>query len=171
VNLATDGLPALALAVDPPEPDLMRRQPRNPRIGIFTPPVVTQLLVGGVWSAVVIGGLFIALLQSGRPLEQVMALTFVALVLIQFFNAYNCRSDRLSVVRRPFANGWLNLAIVWELLLIAVIVYVPFFHQPFGTFPLRWSDWLLCVALASTIVPVVEVMKWMVRRGWFGRVD
>src|SRR6185436_19995615 len=59
VNLATDGLPALALAVDPPEPDLMRRQPRNPRIGIFTPPVVAQSLVGGIWSAVVIAGLFI----------------------------------------------------------------------------------------------------------------
>ena len=47
VNLATDGLPALALAVDPPEPDLMRRPPRNPRTGIFTRPVVTLMVVGG----------------------------------------------------------------------------------------------------------------------------
>jgi len=50
VNLATDGLPALALAVDPPEPDLMRRKPRNPRVGIFTRPVVAMLLAAGLWS-------------------------------------------------------------------------------------------------------------------------
>jgi Ca2+-transporting ATPase len=170
VNLATDGLPALALAVDPPEPGLMRRQPRDPRIGIFTPPVVALLLVGGVWSALVIGGLFVTLLRSGRPLEQVMAMTFVSLVLIQFFNAYNCRSDRLSIVRRPFANRWLNLAILWELLLLGIIVSVPFFHEPFGTFRLAWTDWALCVGLAATIVPVLEFKKWTTRRGWFGAV-
>ena len=66
VNLATDGLPALALAVDPPEPDLMRRQPRNPRDGIFTRPVVTLMAVGGIWSALVNLGLFAWALQSGR---------------------------------------------------------------------------------------------------------
>src|SRR4026207_1019911 len=52
VNLAPDGLPALALAVDPPEADLMRRHPRDPRVGIFTRPVVTLLLAGGLWSAI-----------------------------------------------------------------------------------------------------------------------
>jgi Ca2+-transporting ATPase len=171
VNLATDGLPALALAVDPPESDLMRRTPRNPRIGIFTPPVVTLLLIGGVWSALVIGALFIAELRSGRSIEEVMTLTFVSLVLIQFFNAYNCRSDRLSIVNRPFANKWLNMAVFWELMLLATIVYVPFFHEPFGTRSLSWADWGLCAGLAATIVPVQELTKWMVRRGWFGRVS
>jgi Ca2+-transporting ATPase len=53
INLATDGLPALALAVDPPEADLMRRKPRNPRTGIFTRPVVVLMGIGGLWSAVV----------------------------------------------------------------------------------------------------------------------
>ena len=70
VNLATDGLPALALAVDPPEQDLMRRQPRDPRIGIFTRPVVITAAHGGVWSALVNISLFIWLLRSGRPLER-----------------------------------------------------------------------------------------------------
>jgi Ca2+-transporting ATPase len=170
VNLATDGLPALALAVDPPEQDLMRRKPRDPRVGIFTRPVVTMLLVAGLWSAVVNITLFTWLLRSGRPVEEVMALTFVSLVLIQFFNAYNCRSDRLSVFRKPFANRWLNMAVAWELLLLAVIVYVPFFHRPFGTFSFTTADWMLTVALAFSIVPVIEAVKWMARRGWFGEL-
>ena len=69
VNLATDGLPALALAVDPPEPDLMTRKPRDPRVGVFTRPLVVLLLSGGLWSAAVNITLFAWLLQSGRPLE------------------------------------------------------------------------------------------------------
>jgi P-type Ca2+ transporter type 2C len=54
------------------------------------------------------------------------------------------------------------------LMLLATIVYVPFFHEPFGTRTLSWSDWALCVSIAATIVPVQELTKWMVRRGWFG---
>jgi Ca2+-transporting ATPase len=131
---------------------------------------VTLLVTGGLWSAVVNASLFISLLQAGRPLEQVMAMTFVSLVLIQFFNAYNCRSDRLSIVRKPFANRWLNTAVLWELLLLGIILYVPFFHEPFGTFSLTGSDWALAVGLASTIVPVQELVKWMVRRGWLGEL-
>ena len=136
VNLATDGLPALALAVDPPEPGLMERKPRNPRTGIFTWPVTMSLLAGGLWSGAVNMGLFIWLVRSGRPLEEAMAMTFVSLVLIQFFNAYNSRSDRLSVVRNPFANRWLNRAVTWELLLLGAVVYVPFLQRAFGTFSL-----------------------------------
>ena len=120
VNLATDGLPALALAVDPPDPDLMRRKPRNPKTGIFTRPVVILMLVGGVWSTLVNLGLFIWAINSGRSLQEAMTMTFVSLVLIQFFKAYNFRSDRHSVLRKPFANKWLNLAILWELLLLGV---------------------------------------------------
>jgi P-type Ca2+ transporter type 2C len=168
VNLATDGLPALALAVDPPERDLMRRKPRNPRVGIFTRPVVAVLLVAGLWSAIVNISLFTWALRAGRPLTEVMALTFVALVLIQFFNAYNCRSDRLSLFRRPFANRWLNVAVSWEVALLILITYVPWLQRAFGTFTFAVTDWLLTVALAFSIVPVLEVVKWMVRRGWFG---
>jgi Ca2+-transporting ATPase len=168
VNLATDGLPALALAVDPPEPDLMARRPRNPRVGIFTRPVVTVLLVGGLWSGLVNLGLFTWLVQAGRPLEEVMAMTFVSLVLIQFFHAYNCRSDRLSIVRAPFANLWLNTAVAWEILMLGAIVYVPFFQTLFGTFSLTPADWALTISLAATIIPVIESVKWMTRRGWLG---
>ncbi len=171
VNLATDGLPALALAVDPPEPDLMGRKPRNPRTGIFTRPVVTLMVVGGVWSTIINLGLFAWAWNSGRSHEEAITMTFVSLVLIQFFKAYNFRSDRLSVLKRPFANKWLNLAIVWELVLLALIVYVPFLHEPFGTFSLPLIDWVIIIALSLTISPVLELAKWMERRGWFGKMN
>jgi Ca2+-transporting ATPase len=170
VNLATDGLPALALAFDPPERDLMRRKPRDPRAGIFTVPVVAIVLVAGLWSALVNMTLFTLLIETGRPLREAMALTFVSLVLIQFFKAYNCRSDRLSVFQRPFANPWLNGAIAWELLLLGVIVYAPFLHEAFGTFSLTLADWLLVLVLSLSVVPVVEAVKRMSRRGWFGEL-
>jgi P-type Ca2+ transporter type 2C len=171
VNLATDGLPALALAVDPPEPDLMRRHPRNPRAGIFTRPLVVVLMAGGLWSALVNIGLFTWLLRNGRPVEEAMAMTFVSLILIQFFKAYNYRSDRFSVLRRPFANRWLNLAVGWECVLLLVVIYAPFLREPFGTFSFAWRDWALPAALAFTIVPVLEFVKWMARRGSFGNLS
>jgi Ca2+-transporting ATPase len=164
VNLATDGLPALALAVDPPEPDLMTRRPRNPRVGIFTRPVVTLLAAGGVWSAVANMALFVYLLQAGHSIEYAMAMLFVSLVLIQFFNAYNFRSDRHTIAWRPFANRWLNLAVAWELALLAVIVYVPVLQPAFGTMSLSAADWILVIVVASSVVPVIELVKWLLRR-------
>jgi Ca2+-transporting ATPase len=171
VNLATDGLPALALAVDPPEEDLMRRPPRNPRSGIFTRPVTALILTGGLWSAVVNLGLFIWALNSGRPVQEAMTMTFVSLVLIQFFKAYNFRSDRNTLLHRPFANKWLNAAILWELIMLALILYVPPLERVFGTYALSTADWIIITAAALTVSPVIELTKWAERRGWFGTVS
>jgi Ca2+-transporting ATPase len=170
VNLATDGLPALALAVDPPEPDLMERKPRDAQRGIFSRPVVVLMAVGGLWSALVNLGLFTWALDSGRSVAEAMTMTFVSLVLIQFFKAYNYRSDRVSVFHRPLANKWLNRAIGWELVLLGLVVYLPFLHRPFSTLSLPLVDWVIVVALAFTVAPVLELAKWMERRGWLGEL-
>jgi Ca2+-transporting ATPase len=170
VNLATDGLPALALAVDPPATDIMKRKPRNPRTGIFTRPVVILMLAGGFWSTMVNLGLFTWSLNSGRSHAEAMTMTFVALVLIEFFKAYNFRSDRHSVFDHPFANKWLNLAILWEMTLLLLIVYLPFLHIPFNTFGLTLTDWAIILGVALTITPILELVKWMVRRDWFGEL-
>jgi Ca2+-transporting ATPase len=166
LNLATDGLPALALAVDPPERDLMRRKPRNPRAGIFSRPVVFLMVVGGIWSAVANLGLFAWARACDFPADECMTLVFVSLCLVEFFKAFSFRSDRHTVFRRPFANRWLNLAIVWELLLLAGVVYLPFMHKPFGTFSLPLLVWPVLLGVAVTIIPVLEAAKWAVRRGW-----
>jgi Ca2+-transporting ATPase len=100
-----------------------------------------------------------------------MTLTFATLVLVEFFKAYCFRSDRRSVLIRPFANRWLNLAVVWELALLALVIQAPFLHEPFGTVALGATDWLIAVALAFTVLPVLELAKWLERHGWFGRLD
>ncbi len=170
VNLATDGLPALALSTDPPEPDLMRRPPRNPRTGIFVRPLVALMLAGGIWSALVNLALFVWALSSGRSLQESMTMAFVSLVLIQFFKAYNFRSDRHSVMRSPFANRWLNLAIMWELFMLIAILYVPFLRAMFGVYSLPPIDWAIVLLASATISLILELVKWLERRGWFGGV-
>jgi len=163
VNLATDGLPALALSVDPFEADMMKRPPRNPRTGIFTRSIVALMLVGGAWSTLTNLAVFTWALHSGRPVAEAVTMTFVSLVLIQFIKAYNFRSDHQSVLVRTFANQWLNLAVVWELVLLVVIVYAPFLREPFSTFSLSLTDWCIVTVAALTISPVLELTKWWQR--------
>ena len=167
VNLATDGLPALALAVDPPERDLMQRPPRNSQQGIFTRQVVALMLIGGIWSTMANLGLFAWAAHTGRSSKECMSMVFVALVLIEFLKAYSFRSERHSVLHRPFANKWLNLAICWELCLLALVIYLPLLQKPFGTFPLTLADWVEVGAVALTVLPVLEFGKFLIRRGWF----
>jgi P-type Ca2+ transporter type 2C len=164
VNLATDGLPALALSVDPRERDVMRRPPRGAKEGIFTRPVVELIAVGGVWSALTTLGLFTWALSAGRPESEAMTMTFATLVLIEFFKAYGFRSDRNTVLDRPFANRWLNVAIAWELVLVALVINVPFLQEAFGTQALSLETWLLVAVVAFTIIPVLEIAKLVIRR-------
>jgi Ca2+-transporting ATPase len=164
VNLATDGLPAMALAVDPPEPGLMERPPRDPKGGVFPAPVVVLMLLGGAWSTVVNASLFAWSLRDAGGLPHAMSMCFVSLVLIQLVKAYSFRSDRESVFRRPFANRWLNLAVGWELLMLVALVSVAPLRGLFGLVPLEMNDWLLAAGAALTMVPVLEAGKWGVRR-------
>jgi Ca2+-transporting ATPase len=169
VNLATDGLPALALAVDPPEDDNMRRPPRDPRTGIFAPSVVRLMVLGGAWSAITNLALFIGARYLGYSNEAAMTMTFVSLVLIQFFKAYGYRSDHQHVLHRPFSNRWLNAAIIWEIGLLLLILYVPFLERAFEVTPLSVWEWAFLVFWSHTILPVLEFGKWLERQGIFRR--
>jgi Ca2+-transporting ATPase len=171
VNLATDGLPALALAVDPPEADLMHRKPRNPRTGLFTRPVIILMVLGGLWSTIVNVGLFAWEFKLGGSVKHAMTMTFVSLILIQFFKAYNFRSDHQSALDKTFANKWLNLSIIQGVIFLVLIVYVPFLQKPFGTYSLSLADWAIAIFLAFTVSPLLELAKWFVRRGYFGKMS
>ena len=164
VNLATDGLPALALAVDPQERDLMHRPPRRRDAGIFTKPVVGLISLGGVWSTAVTVGLFTSLLAFGTGLSEARTTVFATLILIELFKAFSFRSDRRSTLERPFSNRWLNLAVAWEIVLLTLVLNVPFLERAFGTTDLSPGRWALVIGAAITIVPVLELGKLLVRR-------
>jgi len=164
VNLATDGLPAIALSVDPPDPDIMKQKPRPRGQGIFTRPVVTLIATGGIWSCLVNLALFKWALDAGRSMIEAQGLCFVSLILIQFFKAYNFRSDRHSIFKIGFfRNKWLNLAVLWEVMLLVLIVYMPFLKEPFHTFSLSALDWVIVVLFAGTVFPVLEITKAIIR--------
>ena len=164
VNLVTDGLPALALSVDPPDPDIMRRKPRTRGQGIFTKPVLMLMAIGGIWSCLVNLGIFKWALDTGRGMLEAQGLCFLTLVAIQLFKAYNFRSDKHSVFKIGlFSNKWLNLAIISQVMLMAVIVYVPFLQELFNTYALSAFDWVLVILLAGTVFPVLEISKGIIR--------
>ena len=164
VNLVTDGLPAIALSVDPAEMDIMEHKPRPRGQGIFTRPVVILILTGGIWSCLVNLGIFKWALDVGKGMIEAQALCFLTLILIQFFKAYNFRSERHSIFKIGFfRNKWLNLTILFEVMLLVLIVYVPFFQDPFHTFSLSAVDWLIVVLAAGSVFPVLEITKLVIR--------
>jgi Ca2+-transporting ATPase len=165
VNLATDGLPAIALSIDPPAPDIMKQKPRLKGQGIFTKQVLVLMAIGGLWSCLVNIGIFKWALDSGRGMLEAQALCFLTLIVIQFFKAYNFRSDKHSIFKIGFfKNKWLNLAIVWEAILLVVIVYTPFLQESFHTFSLSVIDWIIVILTAGTVFPVLELAKFFIRR-------
>ena len=126
--------------------------------------MLVLILAGGLWSMAVNLAIFAWMLTAARPLAEAMTVTFVSLVLIQFFKAYTFRSCRLSVVSSPFANRWLNLAIIWETMLLLVVVYHPMLQHPFATVDIFWTDWLVIVGASLTVIPVLEFCKLLIRR-------
>jgi Ca2+-transporting ATPase len=165
VNLATDGLPAIALSIDPPAPDIMKHKPRPRGQGIFTKPVLTLMAVGGVWSCLVNLGIFKWALDSGRGMLEAQGLCFLTLIIIQLFKAYNFRSDKNSIFRIGFfKNKWLNLAILSQMLLLVLIVYTPFLQGSFHTFALSAIDWAIVILTSGTVFPVLELTKFIIRK-------
>jgi Ca2+-transporting ATPase len=86
-------------------------------------------------------------------------IAFTTLMMFQVFNVFNARSDERSVFSHLFTNHWLWTAIAMSLLLQVVVVYTPFLQRAFGTVSLSGSDWLFCVATASSVLWLREISK------------
>jgi len=170
INLVTDSLPALALGVDPADPGLMRRAPRDPRAGVIT----ARMWAGIALAALVIGAGTLLALDAGLPggliegagsADYARSLAFNTLVLFELYNVYCARSDRDSALRGLFANAWLWLAVAAAAALQLAVIYLPALQRAFGTVALDARDWLLCAGIASSVVLARELEKLWRRRG------
>ncbi|MEX0611443.1 MAG: cation-translocating P-type ATPase [Pirellulales bacterium] len=168
INLVTDGLPALALGVDPADADVMSRPPRPRGEGIITRRMWAGILFVGaimatgallVFDACLPGGL----IEGTGDLRYAQTMAFTTLMMFQVFNVFNARSDEQSAFHGFFRNHWLWGAIGLSLALQVAVVYVPFLQNAFSTVNLSFADWLRCAALASSVLWLRELSKWVTR--------
>jgi Ca2+-transporting ATPase len=169
INLVTDGAPALALGVDPPEDDLMQQPPRPDGEPVITGEMWRGIFFTGAVMAVVTLFALDASLPGGfiagtGSLRYAQTMAFNTLTLAQFFNVLGSRSDHHSAFHRMFANHWVWAALGLSLLLQLVVIYVPGLEQAFGTMPLSLADWLRCFAAASMVLWTKELWKLLAKR-------
>ena len=166
MNLVTDGIPALALAVDPKSPDLMTRPPRRPE---------ARLLDGGRLLAIGGEGLMLGVIALGafsyslyglhQELDQARTVAFTVLVVAQLVHVFNCRSERLSLFQ---LGVWTNRPLVWAFLLSLVVqvavLTIPAAAPIFKVAPLPIEDWALMGATGFLPFVIMESIKLLRRR-------
>ena len=169
INLVTDSGPALAMGVDPEVDDVMARRPRRPE---------DRIIDRRMWGGVISIGLVMAaasllaidiflpggMIAGSDSLEVARTAGFTTLVLAQLFNALNSRSETTTAFAGVFSNHWLWGAIVLAALLQVAVVHLPLLQSAFGTAGLTGTQWLVCVALASSVLWFDELRKLVLRR-------
>lgn len=165
INLVTDGLPALALAVEPEEKGIMQRPPRRPDESIFAGSLGYHIL----WV-----GLLIGVLTIGTQAYEILyvknndhwqTMVFTVLCLSQMWHVLAIRSEQQSLFSQGiFTNKLLLGAVFLTFLLQLAIIYVPFLNGFFNTAPLTWDELLEAIVMSSVVFFAVEVEKWLKRR-------
>lgn len=170
INLISDGPPAFALGVDPAEWGLMKESPRPREEGVITRGMWAGNLFTGVIMAV--GALFIldsslpgGLIEGSGSLAYAQTMAFTTVVMYSLFVVFNARSDKHSAFVGLFSNKWLWGAVLLSFLLQVAVVYIPFLQQAFSTVSLSLNDWLLCIAVASSVLWLRELSKIILRAG------
>ncbi len=160
LNLATDGLPALALGVAPPDPDIMTRPPRNPQESVFSWDVKSFII-----RAVLIESPFFLylFLHDLSDLTHARTQVFFLFIIIEFVIALNCRSLTYSVFKAP-PHKWLLIALAWEIALIAVLIQIPFILESFGIMKPLFSDLAVILGFGVIVFTIIELTKVFLRK-------
>jgi Ca2+-transporting ATPase len=165
INLVTDGLPGLALSVEPQERHIMHRPPRPPDESIFAHGMWQHM----IWVGLLIGGLSLGAqawaYHTGSDNWQTVV--FTVLTFSQLAHALVIRSERQSLFTIGlFSNLSLLGTVILTVGLQLMVIYMPFFNQIFHTTPLSQTELLVCFSLPLVVLVAVETEKWLVRRGW-----
>jgi Ca2+-transporting ATPase len=164
INLVTDGAPALALGLDPADPEVMRRPPRRQGTGVIPGPMWVKIVLNGLIMAtgttlVLDASLPGGLIAGSGNLAHARTMAFNTLVLFQLFNVFNARSEEHTAFRGLFSNRYLWGAVALSLVLQLIAIYIPFLQRAFSTTPLTLTDWLVCIGTASSVFILRELIK------------
>lgn len=172
VNLVTDGLPAIALGVDPLDPDVMRRPPRRPDEGVFARRLGIKILgrgtlIGlGTLAAFLIafftlpGTPGVAPFEDPAVLNPARTMALATLVCAQLIHVFDCRSERRAIWETPlFSNPWLVAAVASSVTALLLAIYWPPLAAIFGTAPLQLWQWLVVLLLAGAGELLVAVRR------------
>ncbi len=163
VNLVTDGLPGLALSIEPAEKNVMNRPPYPPNENVFGRGMARQILWVGILMGFVSLGIGYYYWSIGNPNWQ--TIIFTTLTLSQMGNALALRSERESLFKIGLlSNKALLNAVLLTLVLQLAVVYVPFLQSVFKTNPLTWQELLICLFLSTIVFWAVEFEKFLKRR-------
>ncbi|MEH7373637.1 calcium-translocating P-type ATPase, SERCA-type [Neobacillus drentensis] len=150
VNLVTDGLPAMALGLDRPEENVMKRKPRSPNEGVFSRGLGWKVVSRGfLIGLVTLLSFMIVYNNDPAKLQYAQTVAFATLVMAQLIHVFDCRSEKSVLSRNPFGNQYLVWAVLSSLALMFVVIYYPPLQPIFHTLPVEAKDWLLIVGLSS----------------------
>ncbi|MCM3160441.1 calcium-translocating P-type ATPase, SERCA-type [Metabacillus litoralis] len=150
VNLVTDGLPAMALGLDQPEGDLMRRKPRHPKEGVFARGLGWKVISRGFLIGIVtLAAFMIVYYRNPEELAYAQTIAFATLVMAQLIHVFDCRSEKSIFERNPFGNLYLIGAVISSILLMLVVIYYPPLQPIFHTLPILARDWLLILGMSA----------------------
>jgi len=161
MNLVTDGFPALALAVDPKSPDLMKQPPRRPEARLLDGGTLLAIGAQGVMlGAISLGAFAYSLYGLHQEVEQARAVAFTVMVVAQLVHAFNCRSERWSLFQVGlWTNRPLLLAFTLSLGIQVVVLTVPAVSTIFKVVPLPIEDWALMGAMGLLPFVIMEAIK------------
>lgn len=153
VNLATDGLPAMALSLEPPEKDVMLRKPRGRNESIFSEGLWAKIVLRGVLiglCTIISFTLILILFDGNQRLGRTVALC--TLVMSQLFHVFECRSERNSIFKIGFfTNLYLVFAVLSSMILLVIVVYLPWLQNIFQTQGLNPFQWFIVMGFSGTI--------------------
>ena len=170
INLVTNGLPALALGIDPPDPTQMMEPPRKTGAGLLGAREYLGILAVGIW----MGGTAVACYLwpwggADAPLHA-RAIAFSLLALSPLFHAFNCRSATASIFRLvPLVSVPLVVAVALSAGIHMIAILVPSLRAVFQTYALNSYEWMVMLLLSASIIPAIEVLKLLQRAGLIGK--
>jgi Ca2+-transporting ATPase len=161
INLVTNGLPALALGVDPADPGHMKEQPRPSKAGLLGARDFFGVAYVGTFMGLAAASLYVFPPETARgDIPFIRAMAFSLLALSPLFHAFSCRSQTRSIIsQRPLISPPLLLACFISAAVHLVAVLVPALRPVFRTFPMDQSEWFLVIGLSAAIIPAVEILK------------